>query len=502
LPGKYEELCQRLAEYSNLGAAAGLLHWDQQTYMPSGGGPARARQLATLTRIAHETLTSPETGGLLEAAEREREGEPEGSVAWATLRMARRDYEQATRFPADYVSELARVRSEAQEVWARARAANDYASFAPWLERIVELSRRAADYLGYADEPYDALLDQYEPGLVTAELKATFTALRSALLPLLKAVLARRTEVDDSVLYQPYAVDAQRAFGESVIRDLGYEFERGRQDEAVHPFTTSFSIHDVRITTRFNPNWLSPALFGTLHEAGHAMYEQGIARELEGTILASGASLGVHESQSRLWENVVGRSRPFWHHYFPKLRQAFPEQLARIDEEGFYRAVNKVSPSLIRVEADELTYNLHIMVRFELELALLAGDLAVGDAPGAWADKMEEYLEVRPSDDTEGVLQDVHWSMGVIGYFPTYSIGNLLSAQLYAKAVADHPTIPEQTARGQFGQLLGWMRENVHRFGRTYFPRELVEQATGQPVGGQSYLDYLRAKYSEIYDLG
>ena len=496
-----EQLKIRLAEISDLMSIGALLSWDQQCYMPPGGAPARARQLATLSKIAHELMTAKATGELLAAAEGEAAALDYNSDDAALVRLARREYDKETRLPTEWVAEFARTTTEAHEVWVKARAENDYAAFAPWLEKIVALNRQRAEYLGYEDVPYDALLDLYEPRMKTADVRAIFDALKAELVPLVRAVLARADPVDDRVLYQDYDVEKQWQFGEDVIRAFGYDFARGRQDKAVHPFTTSFSINDVRITTRVDPQWLAPALFATMHEAGHALYDQGIALALEGNILAGGASLGVHESQSRLWENVVGRSRGFWEHYYPRLQAVFPDQLGKVDLETFYRAINKVSPSFIRVEADELTYNLHIMLRFELENALLDGDLSVADAPAAWNEKMEALLGVRPPDDRQGILQDVHWSGGMIGYFPTYSLGNLLSAQLYEKAVADAPDIPSQIARGEFGGLLGWMRERVHRHGRKYLPTELVERAAGAPMQAQPYLAYLRAKYGAIYGL-
>ena len=501
MTAKLEQLKARLATIADLDAVMGLLSWDQQTFMPPGGAAARARQTATLSRLSHEMMVSKETGDLLAAAEDEAAGLDYDSDDAAFVRMARRDYDQLTKLPVELVAEFADTTTRAYGVWAQARAQNDYPSFAPWLEKIVELNRQVADYLGYEDCRYDALLDRFEPGMKTAAVRQVFDSLRTELVPLVQQVLERADSVDDSLLHQEYDLGKQRSFGEEVARAFGFDFERGRQDESVHPFTTSFSTGDVRITTRFDPKWLSEALFSTLHEAGHALYEQGISADLEGTLLRDGASLGLHESQSRLYENIVGRSRGFWNHYYPRLQALFPDQLANVDLEAFYRAINRVSPSLIRVEADELTYNLHIMLRFELENALLEGDLSVADAPAAWNDKMEALLGIRPSTDAEGILQDVHWSGGSIGYFPTYSLGNLLSAQLYERAIADTPEIPDQIAAGEFGALLGWMREHVHRHGRKYLPEELVMRATGEPLQARSYMAYLRAKYSDIYDL-
>ncbi|MBN1287932.1 MAG: carboxypeptidase M32, partial [Anaerolineae bacterium] len=344
-------------------------------------------------------------------------------------------------------------------------------------------------------------LDQFEPGMKMREVRAIFDGLKAELTPLVQAVLVKAKPDDGALLRGEFDLAKQRQFGEEVIRDFGFDFMHGRQDETVHPFTTSFSPGDVRLTTRFDPNWLAPALFGTLHEAGHGMYEQGLPAELDGNILCRYASLGLHESQSRLWENVVGRSKGFWQHYYPRLQALFPEQFKGVDLEDFYRAVNAVSASFIRVEADELTYNLHIMLRFEIEIALLDGDLSVADAPAAWNAKMQDLLGVAPPDDAHGILQDVHWSGGSIGYFPTYSLGNLLSVQLYDKAVKAAPDIPAQIAAGEFGALLGWMRENVHRPGRRYLPGELVERATGEPMQTRSYMAYLREKYGALYGI-
>jgi carboxypeptidase Taq len=498
---KLEQLKAKLAEVTDLGAVGSLMGWDQQTYMPPGGSAARARQSGTMAKLVHEMRTSAALGDLLKAAEDENSGLDYDDDDAAYLRMARRDYDQQTKVPADLMAEFARTTAEAHEVWAKARQQNDFPAFAPMLEKIVGLVMRIADHLGYDEHRYDAMLDMFEPGMKMAEVRAIFDDLKVELVPLVQQVLERTDTVTDEMLHGDFDPAAQREFGEMIARALGYDFERGRQDEAVHPFTTSFSRDDVRITTRFDPAWLSPALFATIHEAGHAMYEQGYPERFEGNILCAHASLGLHESQSRLWENVVGRSRGFWKHYYPRLQQTFPDQFAIVDLDAFYRAINKVSASFIRVESDELTYNLHIMVRFEIELALLSGDLKVADAAAAWNDKFEEMLGVRPPDDANGILQDVHWSGGSIGYFPTYSLGNLLSAQLYEKAVEAHPEIPAQTEQGEFGALLGWMREHIHAQARKYLPAELVERATGEPIQTRSYMKYLKAKYGEIYEL-
>ena len=492
-------LKSRLADVHNLNMAGGVLDWDQQTYMPPGGVAARAEQKATLSKLSHELFTSPETGALLQRAEGEGAGADPASDAAAFLRMARRDYDKATRLPTELVTEIARVTSLAQDEWAKARGDDDYAAFAPWLEKILDLERRTAEALGYEDRLYDALLDQYEPGMTSAQLDTVFADLKREIVPLARAIFERVDTVDASVLHREYDEDLQRQFAESVLQECGYDFTRGRQDRSVHPFCTHFSQGDVRITTRYDRHFLSPALFGSMHEMGHALYEQGADPSLEGTLLSSGTSLGVHESQSRLWENLVGRSRAFWRRYFPRLRQTFPHALADVDEEAFYRAMNRVAPTLIRVEADEVTYNLHIILRYELENELLEGRLSVANAPEAWNAKMREYFGITPPTNREGILQDVHWSIGIMGYFPTYSLGNILSVQLWEKALADVPSIPSDVERGEFKPLLGWLRENVHRHGRKYLPAELIQRATGSPLTSALYVRYLKSKFGEIY---
>jgi carboxypeptidase Taq len=494
-------LKERLEQVTSLGQTNALLEWDMQVKMPPAGSEARARHMSVMSRLIHDLFTSDETGKLLDDAERDAKGLPQDSNDANLLRVARRDYDRECKLPSDLVAEITKATTLAHGVWVKARAENDFKSFAPSLKRIVELKTQAAQCYGYKDHIYDALLDIYEPGLKTADVARMFADLRKELVPLVQAIGERVDTVDDSVLHQEFDVDKQRAFAELVIMKFGYDFNRGRQDPTVHPFATSFSRNDVRITTRFDPNWLNPALFGTLHEAGHGMYEQGVGEDLEGNILASGVSLGVHESQSRLWENIVGRSRAFWTHFFPILQSYFPQQLGNVEVETFYRAINRVKPSFIRVEADEATYNLHIMMRFELEADLLTGKLKVEDLPEAWNAKTQEYLGIVPQNDTLGVLQDVHWSSGLIGYFPTYSIGTILSAQLYDKAIEQNPSIPADMAKGEFGGLLNWLRENIHQQGRKFDPPELIQRATGEPLQSRSYMRYLKTKFGEIYKL-
>jgi carboxypeptidase Taq len=493
----YEELGHRLAIISNLNRAAAVLGWDMQVYMPPAGVKQRGEQLAELGRITHEMLTGDEMGRLLERAESETASMPYESDQASVVRVTRRDYERQRRIPTELVVRMRKHGSAARPVWVEARKTNDFASFAPHLRNSVGLSREMAEAIGYEDRPYDALVGTSDPGLTTADLEQIFGDLRREQVAMVKAVSGRE-QVDDSCLWQPYDEVKQEEFGVMVVKDYGYSFDRGRLDRTVHPFAISFGPDDVRITTRYNPRFFNMAFFGTLHESGHAMYEQGIGRGLNQTPLSRGASGGFHESQSRLWENLVGRSRPFWQHYYPKLQKLFPQQLDSVDMNTFYKAVNKVQPSLIRVEADEMTYNMHIMLRFELEKDMLEGRLKVEDAPEAWRSKIDEFLGVTPPDDTQGVLQDIHWSGGM-GGFPNYALGNVFGAQIWEKALSDKPSIPDEIAHGQFSTLLGWLQENVYQHGRKFETKELMERVTGKPISTASYLRYLRTKFGEIY---
>ena len=496
---KLEQLKERLAVVSYLNGTSSLLGWDQQTYMPPRGAAARAEQLATLGRLAHEALISDEIGELLESASAELTSNSSDSDESCLVRVVRRDYEKARKIPAALVAEIARATSLGMEVWVQARKDSNFASFQPALQRILDLQRDLARCLGFEESLYDALLDQYEPGMKKSELVRIFSELKAGLVPLVQSISERLDRVDNGVLRKNYPEAAQWEFSLEAARRLGYDFQRGRQDKSVHPFTTSFSVNDVRITTRVDEQFLPTALFGTLHECGHALYEQGVSQNLERSPLASGASLGVHESQSRLWENLVGRSRGFWKFFLPRLKQAFSQNLQDVSLESFYRSINRVEPSLIRVEADEVTYNLHILLRFELESDLVESRLALADLPEAWNAGMKASLGVVPQNDAEGVLQDVHWSNGLIGYFPTYSLGNLLSVQLFEKTQAAIPTLAAQIENGDFAALLDWLRTNVHQHGRKFLPSQLIQLATGKSLRAAPYLRYLQQKYSEIY---
>jgi carboxypeptidase Taq len=498
---KYQQLVKRLADVHNLDRTAAVLGWDQQTLMPPGGAAARASQLATVTRLAHEIFTSDETARLIEDAAAEHDGADYDSDEVSLIRVTREDYEDAVKLPAELVAEISRATTMAHEVWTKARQNNNFQSFLPALEPIIDLHLRVADYIGYADQPYDALIDRYERGITTARVKEIFDGHKPDLIALIAAVNENEGRVNDSVLHQPFVIDKQRDFALDVVKNFGFDFNRGLQAISVHPFCTHFSRDDVRMTTRFNSDFLNPALFGMMHEAGHGMYEQGSPASLEGTLLSGGTSLGVHESQSRMWENLVGRSKGFWTWALPRLRQQFPGQFDGVSLDTFYKAINKVQRSFIRMEADEATYNLHIMLRFDLETDMIAGKVKLADLSEEWNDRFESFFGIAPPTDTLGVLQDVHWSMGLVGYFATYALGNLLSVQYYNKAVQDRPSIPDDIANGKFDTLLTWLNENIHKHGRKYTSDELTRRVTGESIQSRDYIQYLQTKFGDVYGL-
>ncbi len=502
-----QELRERLAEVSDLEQAASTLQWDQQTMMPRAGAPARAEQLATLETVLHERATSSLIGTLLDRAAAEVAGEPSESDAASLVRVARRDYEKARRVPGELKAEMARSASLGQEAWERARAQSDFALFRPHLERGLELKRRYVEcFAGEFDCAYDALLDDFEPGTRTAEVAAVFEQLKAGLVPLIAAIaervgtLSEEEEAASSPLHGAFPADQQRALMLGILPRLGFDPAGWRLDEAAHPFATG-TPGDVRLTTRYEEDHLGMALYSGLHECGHGLYEAGVAPELARTPLGSGVSLGLHESQSRLWENVVGRSRPFCAWVLPQLRAAFPSQFAGVEVEELFRAANRVRPSLIRVEADEATYSLHVILRFELEQELIEGRLAVADLPEAWNARMRDYLGVEVPDDARGVLQDVHWSAGLFGYFPTYALGNIISLQIWERARAELPDLDVRIERGELAPLREWLREHLHRYGRKFTPGETLVLAAGAPLDVGPYLGYLREKLGVVYGL-
>jgi carboxypeptidase Taq len=463
----YTNLIRRIRDAGVLASCAGLLGWDERTYMPRAGAAHRGEQMALLARLGHEMATDAE------------------SDAAANVREMRRSFDRATKLPKELVEELARITSQAQGVWQEARRTNKFALFLPWLEKIVALKRQEAAAVGYAEHPYDALLDEYEPGARTAEIRSLFADLAEGLAPIVEAVAGSAKRPDTEILHREFPADRQQLFAEA----------------AAAARCSGLGPGDCRITTRYNPRFFNEAFFGVLHEAGHGLYEQNLPPDQNGTPLGTAASLGIHESQSRLWENQVGRSHAFWEHFLPRARQTFPAALRDVSPDQWLFAVNDVRPSLIRVEADEATYNLHIVLRFELEQDLLTGDLMPADLPGAWNENFKRLLGVTPPDDARGCLQDIHWSFGGLGYFPTYTLGNLYAAQFMAAARRDLADLDDDFRRGEFGRLKGWLTENIHRHGQRYRARELCRRVTGQSLDHRPFLAYLRTKYEPLYGL-
>ena len=498
----YRELVERLKTVYDLRSASAVLEWDQVTYMPPGGADARARQVRTLGQLAHEAFTDPAIGRLLDALTPQVASLDDGSDEASLIRVTRDDYERAIRVPPSFMADYRGHMALSTQVWAHARPANDWAAVQPYLEKMVDLTQQFADYFPGYQSAADPLIDYFaQEGLSSAEVSRIFGELRRELVPLARSIAARPA-VDDSFLYQHFDADQQLAFGMEAVERLGYDLTRGREDLTHHPFTTTFSIGDVRITTRVRENNLRSALFATLHEAGHALYEQGCDPTFEASPLMGGTSAGAHESQSRLWENLVGRSQGFWRFFYPRLQAFFPDQLGQVSLDTFYRAINKVQPSLIRVEADEVTYNLHVMLRFDLEQDLLAGRLKAADAPDAYNARFKADLGISPPDDRDGVMQDMHW----FGYFLGagylgYTLGNIMSAQFFEAALQAHPEIPDEIERGEFGTLLGWLKENIYRHGRKFSAPELVQRVTGGPLRIGPYVRYLRRKYGALYGI-
>jgi carboxypeptidase Taq len=487
------DLKSRYADINALKSAIQMMDWDQQTFMPRGGADARAEHVARLSKLLHEMFTADETRRLVEDSLPAAEGED-----LDLLRVLGRDLELATKLPTDLVAEKAKLAAVGHEQWVVARANNDFKGFAPTLERMFDIAREEAECLGYTEHIYDALLDQYEEGATAADARRMFEALKGPQVELVHEI-AQQPEIDDAILHGTWDESKQRTFTEGLVKAIGFDFNRGRQDTAPHPFCSGWSRGDIRLTTRFL-DYLPSAIFGSLHEAGHGLYEQGTPEKWDLTALAGGVSLGVHESQSRTWENIVGRSLPFWQRFLPDLQATFPE-LSGLTAAQFYRMINKVQPSLIRVEADELTYNLHVLVRFEIECDVLTGSLAVSDLPEAWNEKYRSYLGIVPPNDSKGCLQDVHWSMGSIGYFPTYSIGNVLSYQIWNALLKDIPNAGELIQQGRFESLLEWLIAKVYARARQLKPKDLVLSVTGKPLDTNDYLQGLGAKYRAIYKI-
>lgn len=489
-----KELKERYGVVADLKAAISLLNWDQQTNMPPKGAEMRGRQIATLATLQHEKLLDDKISELLAQADAHAAGDDKTYVE--ELRYSR---ERQSKIPTQMIEEQAMTDTAAFEAWHEARTKQDFSIFAPWLEKVVAIRRRMADLYGYKDHPWDALVEDFDRGMTSARIKELFTPLREGTVALLRKIQASPSQPDVAFLNQSWDVQRQWDFGMKVLEDIGFDLKAGRQDRSAHPFTSSSSPVDVRLTTRLREDDLLGALGSTIHEAGHGLYEQGFRLDDARTPLADAPSLGIHESQSRLWEIRIGQSRPFWAHYLPILKSYFPGMLDGVDLDKMYAAVNRVQPSLIRVEADEVTYNLHIILRFEMELALIEGSLKVKDVPEVWNAKMKESLGVTVPNDAKGCLQDIHWSQGGIGYFPSYSLGNIYSAMLMEKIERDIPTLWQQVESGQFAELLEWLRANIHRPGCRLRANDLVERATGRQISVQPLLSYLNAKYGALY---
>jgi carboxypeptidase Taq len=495
----YAELIQRFKEYSLLGSCSSVLGWDERTYMPREGSAYRSEQMALLARLSHEMLTVPRIGRLLNELEGQDLVKQADNPAAVNVREIRRVYDRAVKLPKRLVEELARTTTQAQGVWQEARAKNDFPAFRPWLEKIVGLKQEEAKAIGFAESPYDALLDEYEPGATTREVSQVFAALRKDLTPLLGEILASRKSPRRDLLHREFPIDKQQEFGREAAQAIGFDFDAGRLDTTTHPFCSGIGPGDCRITTRYNPRFFNESFFGILHEAGHGIYEQGLDHEHFGTPMGSPASLGIHESQSRLWENQVGRGKPFWEQFYPRARKAFPDALRRVSLDDFLFAINDVQPSFIRVEADEATYNLHIILRFELEQALVGGDLKPVDVPGAWNEKFHRSFGLTPPTDVQGCLQDIHWSMGGMGYFPTYTLGNLYAAQFMDRARRDESGLEDDFRRGEFGRLKNWLNERIHRQGQRWRAPELCRHVTGKELSHKPLLTYLQGKYAPYY---
>ncbi len=496
MPSKtYQKLIERVKEVQIATSLEGLLDWDQETCMPAKATETRAAQMAFAAGVGHERLIDKKFGRLLEQAEQEVDSDP---VIATNVREVRRVYDRKIKLPTKLVQEIASATALAKEAWVKARTDANFPHFAPHLEKLLDLKRQVAEQVGYTTEPFDALMDEFEPGARAAEVQKVFDAVKAELVPLVQAIKTAPRQPDTSLLERECPQPKQEQFGRWVAQQMGYDFQAGRLDISAHPFCTGLSPRDVRITTRYDEHYLPMSLFGIMHEAGHALYEQGLDPAHAFTPAGQSVSLGVHESQSRLWENFVGRSRPFWQHYLAPLKAAFPA-LADVALDDWYFAINTVRPSFIRVEADEVTYGLHIMLRFDLERRMVAGKIKVSDVPAAWNDAMQRLLGITPKSDADGCLQDIHWSLGIFGYFPTYALGNLYAAQFFEAAHQALPDLDERLARGELQPLRDWLREKIHRHGQRYRAGELVQVVTGQPLSPTAFINYLNRKFRPLY---
>ncbi|WP_371261516.1 carboxypeptidase M32 [Bacillus sp. MUM 116] len=495
---EFNALDEKISHFSSI---IGLTDWDQKVMAPKKGRNSFAKAIGTLRTEVFKLSVSEEMGRLLDVLNRNENASLLGADTKAKLREYKDYYLKAKSIPADLFQEYSILTAQANDAWEEARETNDFDHFLPYLEKIVSFKRRFAEIYGYEEHPYDAMLDEFEPGLTVKKLDPLFAKLRESTVSLLEKIQQSGRPTPIEIFDQSYDIEKQKAFNRFILPLIGFDLEAGRLDETVHPFAQTINTGDVRLTTRYLEHNVRSALFGTIHEAGHGIYEQNINPEFEGSVLQSGASFGIHESQSRFLENMVGRSKEFWNYFYPQLQNQFPEALENVTVEEYYRAVNTVQPSFIRVEADELTYNLHIMIRYEIEKALMAGEVEAKDLPAIWNEKMQDYLGITPSTDTEGVLQDVHWSFGGIGYFPSYSLGNLYAAQILRKIEQDLPDFYQHIGQGRFDYIQNWLKENIHQYGKLYTPNELIQKVTGEELNADYLVKYLEKKYSEVYGL-
>ncbi|GLR15908.1 carboxypeptidase M32 [Portibacter lacus] len=492
---KYEEYEKKMKKLADIGHSIAVLSWDKEVNLPKKGAAYRGQQIATLSGISHELFTDESFGKLLN----ELSSDPTlDQKAAKNIKVTLKDYKQSTRFDEEFVIRKSNLVSAAYHAWLKAREDNDFASYEEALSNLVAIKREEAEILGYEDHPYDALLDLYEPGLKVKDLDVLFKDVREQLVPFIREI-SKKNQVQNDFLHLYYNKDKQWDFGIDLLKNMGYDFDSGRQDIAPHPFTITFSAQDVRVTTRIDENDFANMCWSCIHEGGHALYEQGVSAEDYGLPTGSAISLGIHESQSRLWENHVGRSKEYWEFHYPKLQELFPENLSAVSLDEFYKGINRVEPNFIRTEADELHYHFHVMVRYELEKLLISGDLEVKDLKETWNAKYKEYLNVDIPDDLQGILQDVHWGHGSFGYFPTYSLGSFYAAQFFAEAVNQIPNLMTKLSKGDSTELLSWLRTHIHQHGRLYEAAELCERVTGEQLNFKYFMEYARKKYKEIY---
>jgi carboxypeptidase Taq len=497
-----EQVTSSMNTIKDIQSASALLGWDQETYMPDGSARARAEQIATLDSLAHQHLTSDSSQKLAQEAQEIVESTNNHTQETRLLRLYAQEVHRAVKLPESLVHQTSKAVSLAHDSWKKARSESNFSLFADDLKQLLTLKSTAAELYGYEENRYDALLNIYEPGMKVSRLKPVFANLQAGTTSLLKEIEPVKQRANDKILYQSFPTDKQVNFARMIVDSLGFNFDTGRIDLSVHPFCTSFAPTDVRLTTRVFEHDVRSCLFGLIHEAGHGMYEQGFAPELARTFASDGASMGIHESQSLFWENVIARSEEFWQWALPLMKDYFPEQLSGVTPFAMYKAINTIEPSFIRIESDEITYNIHIIIRFEIENMLINEEIKVEDVPTVWNNKMQEYLGITPPDDSQGCLQDIHWSFGGFGYFPSYTLGKLYAAMFRKKIVADLPTISDDIRRGHFGNILQWLRTNIHQYGKTMTPNELVMSITGNELSEHDFIEYAKAKAYRVYELG